>query len=175
MPSDKRAKVIALHHIQIESPCTASWAAMRGNDRVRHCSDCNKDVFNLSAMAEAEAAELLAGNDGNLCVRFYRRQDGTVMTSDCSTSLRAATRRSLRKIPAAAGVALLAISASAAADQQLPLLAPEVVQAGPTMGAPPPPPAAPAVVKQEQKVTMIMGERKSGRVTPAPYGKKPKP
>lgn len=117
-------KTIALHSIQIASPCTASWAAMKGDDRVRHCNDCNKNVFNLSAMPEAEGAALLAGNtDGELCVRFYRRADGTVMTSDCSTSARAYTRRTLRKLPGMAGAAVLAMSAAgAAAEEPIPVV-----------------------------------------------------
>ncbi|WP_426107626.1 hypothetical protein [Massilia sp. TSP1-1-2] len=110
---------IALHSIKIASPCTASWAAMRGDDRVRHCNDCNKSVFNLSAMPEAEGAALLAANaDGALCVRYYQRADGTVMTSDCSTSARAYTRRTLRKLPALAGAAIVAMSAGGGATAQ---------------------------------------------------------
>ena len=114
-------KTSARHSIQIASPCTASWAAMQGDERVRHCGDCNKNVFNLSAMPEAEAAALMAGNaDGELCVRFYQRADGTVMTSDCSTSARAYTRRTLRKLPGMAGAAVLAMSAAgAAADEPM--------------------------------------------------------
>ncbi|HEY0062420.1 MAG TPA: hypothetical protein VGC21_09885, partial [Telluria sp.] len=57
-----RANVIALHRISIASPCTASWDLMQGDERVRHCGDCNKNVFNLSAMPEAEAATLLASH-----------------------------------------------------------------------------------------------------------------
>jgi hypothetical protein len=152
--SSSPANVIALHRIDIDTPCTASWANMKGDDRVRHCGDCNKNVFNLSAMPEAEAAALLAGNvDGELCVRFFRRKDGTVMTSDCSTSVRAATRRTLRKLPAVAGAAMMAMSVgAAAADGPKPPAPPvEVHEAMPTMGAPPavqaePPAATPTVL-----------------------------
>ncbi len=112
-------KTIALHNIRIDSPCTASWASMAGDERVRHCGDCNKSVFNLSAMPEADAAALLANNtDGELCVRFYQRADGTVMTSDCGTSTRARTRRALRKLPAVAGAALFALSATGSATAE---------------------------------------------------------
>jgi hypothetical protein len=135
-------KTILLNSIQIASPCTASWATMKGDDRVRHCSDCNKNVFNLSAMPEAEGAALLAGNtDGELCVRFYRRPDGTVMTSDCSTSARAYTRRTLRKLPGMAGAAVIAMSAAgAAAEEPIPVVTitgqKVHVAATMTMGAP---------------------------------------
>ncbi len=107
---------ITLHRIEIKSPCTASWAEMQGDERERHCGDCNKSVFNLSAMTGVEASALLAGNvDGRLCVRFYQRPDGTVMTGDCSTSARAFAKRTLRKLPAMAGSAVLALSVAGCA------------------------------------------------------------
>lgn len=105
---------IALHRIDIATPCTASWDKMAGNERVRHCGHCNKNVSNLSAMPEAEAAALLADDHSdNLCVRFYRRPNGTVMTSDCGAKARAGTRQAWRKLP---GMALLALSVAGCAD-----------------------------------------------------------
>jgi len=105
------ARTIALHRIDIPSPCTASWDLMQGDDRVRHCGSCNKDVFNLSAMAEDEAADLLADNaDGHLCVRFYRRADGTVLTSDCGARAASTRRQAWSRM---AGATALALSAAA--------------------------------------------------------------
>jgi hypothetical protein len=133
----RHANTIALHRIDIASPCTASWDKMTGDNRVRHCGDCNKNVFNLSAMPEAEAAALLASNDsGQLCVRFYRRADGTLMTSDCGASPRAAARQAWRKLPGVAGLAFMALSAGAcSAADVVPVESAPVQMA--TMGAPP--------------------------------------
>ena len=87
---------------------------MRGDDRVRHCGTCNKNVYNLSAMAEQEAAALVARHKGgDLCVRFYRRADGTVMTSNCG----ARSRTGWRRLPGLAGVALVALAAAACGKQ----------------------------------------------------------
>jgi hypothetical protein len=61
---------------------------MTGTAQVRHCRICEKDVFNLSAMTEAEAESLLLRARGPLCARFYRRQDGTLVTSDCPVGRR---------------------------------------------------------------------------------------
>ncbi|HEX8615386.1 MAG TPA: hypothetical protein VF800_29220 [Telluria sp.] len=111
--ADADADVIALHRLQITSPCTASWERMTGNDRVRHCGGCNKNVFNLSAMPEAEAAALLAGQRASgLCVRFYRRADGTVMTSDCGAPS-AGPGPAWRMLPGLATAAVLAMSLAA--------------------------------------------------------------
>jgi hypothetical protein len=110
----KNARTIALHRIEIPTPCTASWDLMQGDDRVRHCGSCNKNVFNLSAMAEDEAADLLAGNaDGHLCVRFYRRSDGTVLTSDCGARTPSASRQAWTRLAGATALALSAAACSA--------------------------------------------------------------
>lgn len=55
---------------------------MAGDDVVRHCERCKKDVYDLSAMRTAEA-EALLGRDGEACVRLRRRADGRVVTADC--------------------------------------------------------------------------------------------
>lgn len=69
--------------VAVASPCNESWDAMLGDDRVRHCSRCDKDVFNLSALRADEIEALLAEHGVKRCVRFYRREDGTMLTADC--------------------------------------------------------------------------------------------
>lgn len=73
-----------LDRIRVASPCPESWAGMRGDDRVRHCDRCNLNVFNLSDMTRDEAEALIAEKlGGRLCVRYYQRTDGTILTRDC--------------------------------------------------------------------------------------------
>jgi hypothetical protein len=55
---------------------------MAGDDRVRFCSECRKNVYNLSAMTGVEAEALLIRHEGQICKRFYRREDGAVLTAD---------------------------------------------------------------------------------------------
>ncbi len=69
--------------LEVASPCTVAWDEMTGSDRVRFCSRCHLNVYNLSEMAEGEAEELVHRTEGRLCVRFYRRADGTVMGREC--------------------------------------------------------------------------------------------
>src|SRR5437867_538664 len=47
-----------LDQIRIASPCSASWDAMEGGDRVRFCAHCQKNVYNLSDMSRREAEKL---------------------------------------------------------------------------------------------------------------------
>ncbi len=101
----------ALHQIKVASPCTVPWEQMKGDEQVRYCGTCDKNVFNLSAMSEKEASTLLAqGSDRALCVRFYRRADGTLLTSDCSAAGNVDKRQTWRALPGLAGMAVLALS-----------------------------------------------------------------
>ena len=69
--------------LTIASPCPASWDEMKGDERVRFCDECELNVYNLSDMSEEEALKLVEEREGRLCVRFYQRKDGTVLTQDC--------------------------------------------------------------------------------------------
>src|SRR6185503_9692722 len=82
-----------LARVRVVSPCKADWDQMIGSDRVRFCGECNLNVYNLSAMTRDQAESLIAANDGRLCVRFYRRRDGSIITQDCPVGLRAAQAR----------------------------------------------------------------------------------
>ena len=89
----KRRRQAQLNETQVASPCRAEWALMAGDDKVRFCQGCQLHVYNLSAMDVEEAADLIASHDGQLCVRFYRRLDGTVLTRDCPVGVEEARRR----------------------------------------------------------------------------------
>jgi hypothetical protein len=99
---------IALDAIRIASPCRASWDRMDGNDRVRFCSECRKNVYNLSAMPRAEA-EALVNREESMCVRFFRRSDGTVLNGDCPVGLKR-WRRRLAAGLLAAGAAMVLLA-----------------------------------------------------------------
>src|SRR5512132_374232 len=92
-----------LDSVQIASPCTASWDEMIGDERARFCTHCQKDVFNLSALPREEAETFLRARTAEVCVRLYKRADGTVLTSDCPVGV---TRKRRRKIAVAAVAAL---------------------------------------------------------------------
>lgn len=104
-----------LDQLKVASPCSASWDDMLGDDRVRFCLSCEKNVYNLSAMPRDEAEALLAARaDGELCVRYYQRADGTIMTSDCPVGSKRKRRRQLALAVAGAGaMAAAAVSAFA--------------------------------------------------------------
>jgi hypothetical protein len=104
-----------LDRIQVATPCTARWEDMKGDGRVRSCDECQLRVYNLSGMDRAAAERLVGEAEGRLCVRFYRRADGTVLTADCPVGLaalaakaRRAARRAASFVSALFGLGLLA-------------------------------------------------------------------
>lgn len=80
-------KTNPLNQIKIASPCSADWNEMRGDNRQRYCSECKLNVYNLSEMTQREAENLLFEKEGKMCVRLYKRSDGTVITQDCPVGL----------------------------------------------------------------------------------------
>jgi hypothetical protein len=94
----------SLDLIQIASPCPASWDGMKGDERMRFCSQCSLHVYNLSDMSREEAEHFVSKAEGRTCVRFFRREDGTVLTRDCPVGLHAVRRRLVRAVAALAGM-----------------------------------------------------------------------
>jgi hypothetical protein len=90
-----------LDNVRIASPCSADWNEMYGNDRQRFCGDCKLNVYNLSDMTRQEAENLLINSEGRLCVRFFRRADGTVLAKNCPVGWKAVKQRVSRVATAA--------------------------------------------------------------------------
>jgi hypothetical protein len=54
-----KTEEVDLRNIRIASPCPAEWEKMVGDERVRHCAECNLNVYNLSAMTERQVQLLI--------------------------------------------------------------------------------------------------------------------
>lgn len=98
-----------LDQITIAAPCSARWEDMEGDDKSRHCDQCDLQVHNIAAMTRAEAESLIRSADGRLCARLYRRPDGTVLTEDCPVGLRRIARVTSRGGHRLVGAFVLAI------------------------------------------------------------------
>jgi hypothetical protein len=108
---------ISLANIHIASPCPAEWSRMVGDERVRHCAECDLNVYNLSAMTEREAAQLIAKNEGQrMCLQLYRRADGTILTQNCPWSLRTIKRKTVQ-VASALLTAVMSVSTAFARPQ----------------------------------------------------------
>lgn len=158
-----KSKLPVLDNIRVASPCSAAWSGMTGDERVRHCGDCKKNVYNLSEMTRDEAEALIVEKEGRLCVRYYQRADGTILLKDCVVGAR---RKRRRRIVAAGAAAMLAggaaLYAKLAGDDAKPsedveAYAGELVIETPPP-APPPPEVQPAQVEEREELEVVMGD-----------------
>ena len=172
------SEIPLLQNVRVASPCSAQWDEMtpiEGN-RVRFCDHCEKRVYNLSSMGQAEAEGLLRAHEGRLCVRYFRRDDGTILTNDCPVGLQAA-QRLLYKRQRAALAAFLVLAAgfagyaaergfSSAAPNlgEVPLMGKIVSQPSEVVGNLP----APEAVEPTPSVNPTMGEVKEWTSPPRP-------
>jgi hypothetical protein len=124
---------IALPNLRLGFACKQRWEDMAGDDSVRACGGCDRPVFNLSSMTRDEAESVLATRGLTPCVRFYRRPDGTVMTTDCPTGERREGRR-LAVVASSLAGTVLATAPSASAE---PSPQTEVAPTDSTSDAPP--------------------------------------
>lgn len=70
-----------LDRIDVREPCTESWEEMTGNDKVRFCSHCAKNVYDISAYTRERAEKLVRDSAGGLCVRYRKDDSGRVVTA----------------------------------------------------------------------------------------------
>jgi hypothetical protein len=104
--------------LRVASPCTARWEDMKGDDKVRFCNHCQKNVYNLSTLSSTDAAALVKSKEGKLCARFYQRTDGTVLTDDCPVGLAKAWKRAQAMILAGVGLVVFTIINIAASNRK---------------------------------------------------------
>ena len=95
-----------LDSVTVAAPCHVGWDNMVGTERVRFCGQCSLNVYNLTAMTKREAEHLISQTEGRLCIRYYRRTDGTILTKNCPVGLRALKRRVKRITGAVISAAL---------------------------------------------------------------------
>ena len=146
--------------VSIASPCTEDWSRMTGDDYVRHCSKCDKKVYDLSGLKGIEIEALLLRHREPPCVRFFKRKDGTMMTADCPVGR--PKRVALRVLTALGLSALAGVSAHRAYEVY------EASQPCALMGAPPP--------SHGPEYTAVMGAMPAAPpVTPPPPRFSPHP
>lgn len=56
--------------VRVDTPCGENWEKMHGNERVRFCGHCAKDVKNLSAVTRKQAMRIVRASDGGICIRY---------------------------------------------------------------------------------------------------------
>jgi hypothetical protein len=101
-----------INKLRVAAPCSIPWETMTGDERVRRCDSCRMNIYNIAEMTRAEAENLIKKREGRLCIRLYKRADGTILTKDCPVGLRAYRKRIARLAGAALATVLGLFSAS---------------------------------------------------------------
>lgn len=73
----------------IAAPCSEKWDDMTGDDRARLCAKCDLHVVNTFMLTDEEVLATLARvhKGERVCMRIYRRPDGTFMTRNCPVGI----------------------------------------------------------------------------------------
>lgn len=105
---------------QIAEPCTAKWEEMTGDEKTRFCAQCKLNVHNASAMTDEEVMlKIMSIAQGNrVCMRIYRRADGTFLTKNCPVGVRKQLERARKAAAWLAGGLSMLLSLGATALAQ---------------------------------------------------------
>nr|HEX4312748.1 hypothetical protein [Kofleriaceae bacterium] len=107
-----RRQLPMLDRLEVASPCKMRWDDMMrtGDDRVRSCGACQKNVYNVSALTADEVDRLILATESRACVRYWQRADGTILLADCTIGgrRRAAVRFAVAGVVGAAAAAAMA-------------------------------------------------------------------
>ncbi len=116
-----------LQRLQILSPCQSAWEAMAGDERRRHCQECDKHVYDFAELTPREIARLVEATGGYLCGRLTRDARGQLVTRRSALpSLSAMSEppgafRRASPLAAAAAAAVLGLGAAAGTEPVTPL------------------------------------------------------
>ncbi len=98
--------------VKVAKPCDREWSEMIGGNRSRFCTACKLNVYDLSELTLDEAQALITQKEGELCVRFFQRADGTLITRDCPAGVAAHRRKVVAVSVASATVVGLTAAAA---------------------------------------------------------------
>lgn len=83
-----------VQNVVIQSPCSVNWNDMDGDQMVRFCGQCKKNVHNLSTLPPKEVASVLQKRKIEpTCVIMRRNSSGQVVFDNCPVFLRASRDR----------------------------------------------------------------------------------
>lgn len=85
-----------VNNLRVASPCSVGWETMSGDERVRRCHSCELNIYNISEMTKTEVEDLITKREERVCIRLYKRADGTVLTKNCPVGFRAYQKRVAR-------------------------------------------------------------------------------
>lgn len=155
-----------LDDIRIATPCTMNWSEMSGDDQKRFCGSCRLNVYNVRMMTRGEAVRLIQETEGRVCLRLYRRHDGTVITKDCPVGLAALRARIVRGVGVSVAAFLGLMGFGSFVNERQQKLARPVTGEVPTMSVDMGEPMVGKPVRSQVEVGRMRAEPRMGRLAP---------
>ena len=89
----------------VAAPCPVKWEDMKGDEKRRLCAQCDCYVLKATQMTDEEVTEAItrAASGQRVCMQFYKRADGTILTKNCPVGVAAMRARAGRFVRWAAG------------------------------------------------------------------------
>jgi|SRR6185295_10695394 len=125
--------------LRIATPCPKSWDDLVGNHRVRYCSQCHLNVYNLAEIPRTEVEALIRKKEGRFCGRLYVQPGRKASTRECPAGRDQLVLRRVRNFVAVMLIAAfgwVCRSQAGPVSDQLPPWIQDLVKSPP----PPPPP-----------------------------------
>ena len=69
-----------LENVSVETPCSADWNEMMGNEEVRHCHQCQRNIHNISEMPKRRALKVLNQKDEIVCISYFKDEKNKIIT-----------------------------------------------------------------------------------------------
>ena len=62
--------------IQIDTPCPMAWSQLQGDEKKRHCAQCQLHVHNAEELTRREAEALVQESEDRVCMRIVLDGEG---------------------------------------------------------------------------------------------------
>lgn len=105
-----------LHRLRVDSPCPSSWEGMQGDERRRHCLQCDKPVYDFAQLTPREISGVIEACQGELCARLTRDGQGGLVTLAPPAAAVPLVSRRVSPLVTAAVAAVLGLSGAAWTD-----------------------------------------------------------
>jgi hypothetical protein len=110
-----------LQRLQVASPCSSSWEAMDGDERRRHCLQCDKPVYDFAQLTPREITGVIQASQGKLCARLTRDDRGRLLTLEPPVTADPLPSRRVSPFVTAMVTAVLGLSGAAATAPATPV------------------------------------------------------
>jgi len=64
--------------------CAVDWDSMVGDGSVRHCHQCNHNVYDLRGLTEDEVVQFIELHEGNVCGLAHYNWSGRIVNGKCT-------------------------------------------------------------------------------------------